>query len=81
MHAGAEEFDNAVTVLVALIDSGAGATIGWLPFWEAVVLINPSILVKIFIYKDGQYSPITMQGIIDNASGNNKTDLPVAFQI
>ena len=70
-----------MTVLIALIDSGAGATIGWLQYWEAVVLINPSILVKIFTCKDGTYSPITMQGIVDDASGNNKTDLPVAFQI
>ena len=81
LKAGGKEADNLVTVLIALIDSGAGATIGWLQYWEAVVLINPSILVKIFTCKDGTYSPITMQGIVDDASGNNKTDLPVAFQI
>ena len=47
--------------------------IGWLQYWEAVVLINPSILVQIFT--------CTMQGIVDNNSGTNQTELPVAFQI
>ena len=45
------------------------------------MLINPSILVQLFTCKDGSYPPITMQGIVDNASGNNQTELPVAFQI
>jgi hypothetical protein len=81
LKAGGPDMDNIVTVLMALMDSGAGATIGWLQYWEAVVLINPSILVQSFTCKDGTYSPITMQAIVDDASGNNKTDLPVAFQI
>lgn len=81
IESGGDDTDNLVTVLVALIDSGAGATIGWLQYWEAVVLINPSILVQIFTCKDGAYSPITMQGIVDNKSGTNQTELPVAFQI
>jgi hypothetical protein len=81
IEAGGDEDDNLQTVLIALMDSGAGATIGWLQYWEAVVLINPSILVQIFTCKDGSYSPITMQGIVDDSSGNNKTELPVAFQI
>ena len=45
------------------------------------MLISPSILVQIFTCKDGSYSPITIQGIVDNASGNNQTELPVGFQI
>jgi hypothetical protein len=81
LNAGGEKADNPKTMLVALTDSGAGTTIGWLPYWEAVVLVHPSILVKIFTCKDGKYSPITMQGIVGDASGNNKIDLPVAFQI
>ena len=78
---GGNDDDNLLTILVDLIDSGAGATIGWLQYWEAVVLINPSILVQIFTCKDGSYSPITIQGIVDDASGNNQTELPVALQI
>lgn len=37
---------NTGTKLVALVDSDAGATISWLPFFEAMVLINPSMLSK-----------------------------------
>ena len=79
MKAGGEEYANLVTFLIAMIDLGAGATIGWLPYWEANVLINPSILVNIFTCKNEVYAPITIQGTGDDVSVNNKTDLPVAF--
>jgi hypothetical protein len=70
-----------ITVLVALADTGAGATIGSLPFFEAAVLINPDILVQIFTCLNGEYTPITMHGVVDTAVGATSTDLPVAFQI
>ena len=47
LEAGGSNDDNLKTLLRALIDSGAGATIGWLKYFEAVVLINPRILVQI----------------------------------
>ena len=37
-----------------------------------MVLINPKMLVQVFTCKNGEYSPITMHGIVDEA---------VAFQI
>ena len=60
VKAGGDDDDNLLTILIALMDSGASATIGWLQYWKAVVLINPSILVQIFTCKDRSYSPITM---------------------
>ena len=73
LEAGGSDDDNLKTLLRALIDSGAGATIGWLQYFEAVVLINPSILVQIFTCVGGKYSPITMHGIVDEKEGANTT--------
>ena len=81
LEAGGSDEDNLKTLLRALIYSSAGATIGWLQYFEAVVLINPSILVQIFTCVGGKYSPITMHGIVDEKEGANTTELPVAFQI
>ena len=72
--------DNLKTMLVALIDSGAVTTIGWLQYCEAVVLTNPSILVDVFTCEDGRYSLIPMQGVVDDNSGNT-TDFTFLFQI
>ena len=54
---GGEELDNELIMVRALMDTGAGATIGWLPYFEALVYRNPSILVKIYTSKGGAYSP------------------------
>ena len=71
---GGSHGDNTVTELVTLVDSGAGCTIGWSSYFEAVFLNNPSILVKIYTCVDGSYSPITMHGVVDAAAGAITTD-------
>ena len=73
--------NNIETMLMVLIDTGAGAMIGWLPYFEAVILLNPGILVQIYTCVGGKYSPITMHRIVDAAKGVTTTDLSVAFQI
>ena len=62
---GGDEHDNLATDLCALIDTGAGATIDWLPYFDADVLIDPSILVQTFTCLNGEYAPITMNGVVD----------------
>lgn len=79
---GGREQDNENTELRALVDSGAGATIGCLHFFEAACLINPMMLEGVYSCKQGEWSPITMHGIVDEAKeGVTTTVLPVAFKI
>ena len=47
-----------------LIYSGEGDTIGFINYFEGVVMINPDALVKIFTSSGGEYSSIFMHGIV-----------------
>ena len=77
---GGSHDDNTVTDLILIIDTGAGCTIDWMNFFEAVYLNNQSILVKIYTCIGGNYSPTTMHGMVDTAAGIITTELPVAFE-
>ena len=57
--AGGGKNDNIPMWLMALIDLGAGATIGFQGYFEGAIFANPSILEGVFTCKDGKYSPIT----------------------
>ena len=83
VNMGDTEDDNLITPVEALVDTGAGATIGNLRYFEGLILQNPSILVEVFTARGGKYSPITMHGIVDpNAEGGvHTTELPIAFRI
>ena len=48
---GGCEANNTTTKLITLVVSGAGATISLLLFFEAIVLINPDMLVRAYTYK------------------------------
>ena len=70
------------TALWYLIDSGEGATIGFLDYFEGVVMINPNALVIIFTSCGGEYYSIFMHGIVSTDTDSvTTTELPVAFQI
>ena len=72
----------SLTALWSLIDSGAGATIGFLNYFEGVLIINPDALVRIFTSSGGEYSSIFMHGIVStDTEGVTTTELPVAFHI
>ena len=75
--------DNLVTPLGALVDTGAGCTLGNLRFFQGLVAQNPAILVDSYTCEGGEYSPITMHGIVDpNAQGGvHTTQLSVAFRL
>ena len=71
-----------LTTLWSLIDSGPGATIGFLNYFEVVVMLNPDALVRIFTSYGGEYYPIFMHGIVSTyTEGVTITELTVAFQI
>ena len=71
-----------ITYLRSLIDSGAGATIGFLNYFEGVVMLNPDALVRIFTSCGGEYSSIFMYGIVYTyTDGVTTIELPVAFHI
>ena len=61
--------DNLISTVDALVDTGAGATIGTLPFWEADVAQRPAILAEIYSCKDGKYVPMIMTGIVPEGEG------------
>ena len=64
------------------MDSGAGCPIGYQPYFEGVVLIDPSCHVQTYSCIDGDYTPIHMTGIISDAGGPpTSTKLPVAIEI
>ena len=46
--------DNLHSRIDALVDTGAGYTIGNLNHFAGKVLTNPSILVEVFTFKDGK---------------------------
>ena len=65
-----------------LIDSGAGADIGLLNYFEGFVMLNPGDLVRTFTSCGGEYSSIFMHGIVcTDTDGVTTTELPVAIQI
>ena len=71
-----------LNAILSLIDSGAGATIGFLDYFEGVVMLNPDTLVRIFASCGGEYSSISIHGIVStNTDGVNTTEFPVVFQI
>ena len=80
---GTQGEDNLVTRVASLVDTGAGCTTGNLRFFQAAIAMNPSIVVEIYTSKNGEYSPITMHGIVDpNAQGGtHTTELPVCFRL
>ena len=67
--------------MIALADTGSGATIGSLRYFKCAVLINPDILMQVLTCIGGEYTPITIYGVVDTAVGATSTDLPVTFQI
>ena len=83
MDFGTPGDDNLISCIDALVDTGAGCTIGNLNHFAGEVLTNPSILVEVFTCKDGKYAPLTMHGIVDPDAegGNHTTELPVAFRL
>ena len=80
---GSQGEDNLVTRVASLVDTGAGCTTGNLCFFQAAIAMNPSIVVEIYTSKNGEYSPITMHGIVDpNAQGGtHTTESPVCFRL
>ena len=71
-----------LNAILSLIDSGAGATIGFLDYFEGVVMLNPNTLVRIFASCGGEYSSISIHGIVStNTDGVNTTEFPVVFHI
>ena len=54
MEFGTPGNDNLLSRIDALVDTGAGCTIGNLDHWAGKVLTNPSILVEVFTFKDGK---------------------------
>ena len=83
MRFGDTADDNLVTPVSALVDTGAGCTLGNLRFFQGLIAQNPAILVEVYTCEGGKYSPITMHGIVDpNAQGGiHTTQLPVAFRL
>ena len=80
--AGGGEDDMLTTYLMALMDSGAGATIGFQGYFEGAIFANPNILEAVYTCKNGKYAPIIMHGIVqEGKGGKSTTDLPIAFQI
>ena len=75
--------DNLVTPVGALVDTGAGCTLGNLRFFQGFVAQNPAILVEVYTCEGGKYAPITMHGNVDpNAQGGiHTTQLPAAFRL
>ena len=79
---GTNEQDNEIIHCHALMDTGAGAIIGYYDYMEAVVARCPTMLANVYSVKDGKYSSITMHGIVDEMSGSSATTrLPIAFEI
>jgi hypothetical protein len=78
---GGGEVGMPTTHLTALMDSGAGATIGFQGYFEGAIFSNPSILEAVYTCKNGKYAPIIMHGIVHKDDGKSSTDLPIAFQI
>ena len=71
-----------LTDIWSLIDSGAGATIGFINYFEGVVMLNPYDLVRIFTFCGGEYSSILMHGIVStDTEGVTTTEFPTEFQI
>ena len=77
--------DNLLSRVDALVDTGAGCTIGNLDYWAGEGLTNPSMHVAVYTCKDGKYAPLTTHDIDDaNAEGgahNNTTQLTVDFRL
>ena len=83
---GCEEQDNVVVMLSALVGTGAGCSCGWYPYIKSCIARNPKMLVKVYTCKNGEYSPITMHGIVNEVEDGpntslSTTQLPVAFEI
>ena len=83
MDFGTPGDDNILSRIDALVDTGAGCTIGNLNHFAGKVLTNPFILVEVFTCKDGKYAPLTIHGLVDSDAygGNHTTGLPVAFRL
>jgi hypothetical protein len=66
----------------ACIDTGAGANVGYLPFFESLCALHPEVIDQIYCSKTGQYAPIKMTGIVSaDIEGVTSTDLPLAVRL
>ena len=82
LEVGEPRPDKQPISLVGLVDSGAGCPIGYQPYFEGVALIDPTIMVATYSCSGGEYTPITMNGIVDDAGGApTSTQLPVAMEL
>lgn len=66
----------------ACVDTGAGANVGYLPFFESLCALHPDIIDTFYCSKTGPYAPIKMSGIVsEDTEGVTSTDLPLAVRL
>ena len=68
--------------LTACVDSGAGANVGLLTYFDGILFMHPECVDQIFCASEGNYSSIRMTGIVsEDTSGVTSTELPVAVRL
>ena len=68
--------------LTACLDSGAGANVGYMGYFDGILFQHPECVDGIFTVRDGEYMSIKMSGIVsEDTTGVTSTDLHVAVRL
>ena len=69
-------------ILQACVDTGAGANVGLLTYFDGILFMHPECVDQIFCVNDGNYSDIHMTGIVsEDTQGITLTEPPVAVRL
>ena len=68
--------------LTPCVDTGAGANVGSIGYFNSILSMHPEYVEQIFCVNDGQYSFILMTNVVsEDTMGITSTNLPITVQL